>query len=121
MTTRGNTYRPVWLVRAGARGEDEAANLEEGLAIIGYQDIPDLTGLSSRDSVLERVRSTYPGRSEQSYANQATQLHSFAVRMQEGDIVVLPFKTRPGQIALGRATGPYLYQEIEGLRVTHGE
>ena len=33
----------VWLVRAGQHGEREEATLEKGLAIIGWEELPDLT------------------------------------------------------------------------------
>ena len=105
----------VWLARAGARGEDEAVALELGLAIIGFSDIPELTGITDKDCVLERVRSANPGAKEARTRNRTAQLNAFVLRMQDGDIVVLPLKTRPGQVALGRVDGPYLYQSIDGV------
>ncbi len=106
---------PVWLVRAGAKGEDEAIALELGLAIIGFTEVPDLTGVSDRNAVLERVQSINPGGNVNRDRNRAGQLNTFVLRMGEGDIVALPFKTRPGQIALGRVSGPYNYQSIDGV------
>ncbi|MCX7844952.1 MAG: restriction endonuclease [Candidatus Bipolaricaulota bacterium] len=46
--------------------------------------------------------------------NLAAQLWAFGHRMEPGDLVVLPLKTAPGYIALGRVTGPYTYREIGG-------
>ena len=106
---------PVWLVRAGARGEDEAVALELGLAVLGFTDIPDLTGISERNDVLERVQQGNPDANINRVRNRAGQLNAFVLRMNEGDIVALPFKTRPGQIALGRVNGPYRYQLIDGV------
>ena len=105
---------PVWLVRAGARGEDEAIALELSLAVIGFTDIPDLTGVSDRNSVVERVQQGSPDASVNRIRNRAGQLNAFVLRMREGDIVALPFKTRPGQIALGQVSGPYRYECIDG-------
>ena len=104
----------VWLARAGRTGEDEAVALELGLAIIGYHDIADLTGVSDSSAVLERVREASPGATVNKNRNQAAQLNAFVLRMGKGDIVALPLKTRPGRIALGRVAGPYRYQNIDG-------
>ena len=113
---RDNAVSPrVWLVRAGARGEDESLALELGLAVIGFNDIPDLTNVDDRGSMLERVRQANPGVNDNRNRNRANQLSAFVLRMQEGDIVALPLKTRPGQIALGRITGPYRYRDIDGV------
>ncbi len=114
--TGSGSVPPVWLVRAGARGEDEAVALEQGKAIIGFNDIPDLTPSTDRDSVVALVRRTNPEAPEARNLNRAAQLVAFTLRMREGDIVVLPLKTRPGQVALGQIKGPYTYQEVEGTK-----
>jgi len=104
----------AWLTRAGRHGRDEAAALEQGLAILGYDAIPDLSRATSTEEMLEIVRSVSPGASESNMRNVASQLAAFALRMQKGDTVVLPLKIRSGYIALGRVTGPYARQEISG-------
>ena len=106
---------PVWLVRAGARGEDEALALELDLAVIGFTEVPDLTAVSNREAVLERVQSVSPDTRPNRIRNRAGQLNAFVLRMKEGDIVALPFKTRPGQIALGCVSGEYRYERIDGV------
>ena len=105
----------VWLVRAGARGEDEAVALEQGLAILGFTNIPDLTGASDRDAVLLRVQQANPEAQDARIRNRAAQLVAFSLRMREGDIVALPLKTRPGRIALGCVAGTYRHQDIDGV------
>ena len=105
---------PVWLVRAGARGEDEADALELGLAVLGFTDIPDLTGVSNRNDVLERVQQGNPDANVNRIRNRAGQLNAFVLRMNEGDIVALPLKRR-GRIALGRVNGPYRYERIDDV------
>ena len=110
----GDSVPRVWLVRAGAQGESEAAALEHGLAIIGFTDVPDLTSATDKDAVFERVAHANPGAKQARNSNRAAQLVAFRLRMREGDIVALPFKTRPGQVVLGRLTGPYIYLEVEG-------
>jgi restriction system protein len=38
----------LWLVRAGRNGEQEDLALDQGLALIGWRQIPDLDGIGSR-------------------------------------------------------------------------
>ena len=51
----------VWLVRAGAQGEDEAVALDSGLAIIGYHEIPDLAFATDAAAVLTLIQEHLPG------------------------------------------------------------
>ena len=105
----------AWLVRAGSQGEDEALALERGLAIVGFTFIPDLTGASNGSAVRELVSQASPEAGAGRISNWAGQLTSFVTGMQNGDIVALPLKTRPGLIALGRVKGSYNYREIDGI------
>ncbi len=113
--TTSNPISLVWLVRAGANGEDDDANLVNGLAILGWQEIPDLTGSADKEAIRERVRQGYPDESNRYIGSTTGQLASFVLDMKEDDIVVLPLKTRPERVALGRVTGPYIYQEVNGV------
>ena len=45
----------VWLVRAGRKGQDEERALEEGYAIIGFSDIPDLRSRPKIKSIFSAV------------------------------------------------------------------
>ena len=105
----------VWLVRGGRQGQDESLALESGLAIIGFNDIPDLTDAMTREDLLELVREADPG-STSRINNRAAQLLAFKNGMSARDIVAMPLKTRQGLIALGQVTGPYRYQQINGSR-----
>ena len=114
-TTGSAPAAPVWLVRAGSQGEDEAVALESGLAMIGFTDIPDLTAAGSSAEVSRRVGQANPDAQVSRNRNRAAQLTKFLLRMRDGDIVALPLKTRPGRVALGRVTGAYRYQKIDGV------
>ena len=108
------TPRPaVWLIRAGARGEDEDLNLEHDVASLGWR-VPDLIDATDLDAVRALTRQTYPGRSNQSIGAIAGQIASFRRDIQEGDVVVQPLKTSQGLVALGHITGQYVYRDIEG-------
>jgi restriction system protein len=101
----------VYLVRAGKSGEDEEYALDNGVAIIGFQEVPSLEGAQDYEAILERVRSANPEAKPRSSAQQAGQLWYFAIGMQENDIVVLPRK-RTSQIALGRVSGTNQYRQV---------
>lgn len=107
----------VWLVRCGRHGEDEAWNWDQNVVAAGYAETPDLTHVQSEgelDAVLEH---TYPDDQPKTRINWRGQLWAFVRRMQPGDLVVVPLKTRPS-IFIGTITGPYRYraEEAEGRR-----
>lgn len=103
----------IYLTRAGKRGEDEEFSLENGLAVIGFQEVPSLDGTLDYDAVLKIVQENLPGKKPRAIGNIAGQLWAFAVAMNKDDIVVLPRKLT-SQIAIGRVKGPYRYQKVGG-------
>ena len=98
----------LWLVRAGEVGEREDYALDEGLAVIGWDELPDLSSIESRDVLKELMRKVYPEASEGRIKNHAGQVWAFANRIMEEDHVVLPLKSR-AQIAVGVVKGSYQY------------
>jgi len=114
MSAKKSELRPVWLVRAGKHGGDEAIALEKGIVVIGFREIPDLAAVESRDEVIARVQQASPQDSLNRIRNQAAQIYAFLHRIQVGDIVALPLKTGSGKVALGRVTGPYKHLTIAG-------
>ena len=112
--TTNKILRTVWLVRHGRDGEDESRSLETQTALIGFQNVADLTQCDTRQDIAARVRDAEPDGSTPFISNITAQLYAFALRMQTDDVVVLPLKTRPGQIAVGRVTGSYRYQNVNG-------
>ena len=108
----------VWLVRAGGHGEREALALEKGLSVIGWEELPNLAGINTREELEELYRQTYPDASNNKVANHVGQVWAFKGRMQEGDLVVLPLKARAA-IAIGRITGPYEYRSELPLDARH--
>jgi len=98
----------VWLVRAGAHGEQEELALQKGLAVIGWDEVSDLSGVRSRDEVRGVLAVARPDDKPKSLLNQASQLWAFVGRIRQGDLVVLPLKKRSA-IAIGKVTGDYTY------------
>src|SRR5687768_9171771 len=99
----------VWVMRAGGYGEDEESALAEGRAIIGFRNVGDLSAYKHVDFIAEALKKADKAANEDRAATQARQLWAFSRQAEVNDVAVLPLKTRPGQIAMGRITGPYEY------------
>ena len=54
----------VWMVRAGRQGEREAFALENGVAVVGWDEMPDLAKVQTREEIAKILRRTYPHFSE---------------------------------------------------------
>ncbi len=104
----------VWLIRAGRHGEDEDAALSEGRTIIGFNDVGNLSAFKDVEAVAKAIFKADSDPNENRANNRARQIWAFYNYADVNDIVVLPLKTRPGQIAVGRITGPYQYTKIAG-------
>ena len=103
----------VWLVRAGRNGEDEAVALEQGVAIIGWRELSDLSDARTRDMVASRLENEKPDSPKGYITNVSSQLYAFSCLIRQGDIIALPLKTQPGLVALGWVKGSYTYRDIE--------
>lgn len=89
-------------------GERDAWALEQGVAGGGFTAFPDLTGVSSRESLQRVAAQVMVGEHPQKIANFVGQLWALRDRIAPGDVVVLPLKTTK-KIALGLCTGGYKY------------
>ena len=96
----------LWVARAGRHGERESYALSNGAVVVGWEDLPDLSGVTSRDELLPLMLGTYPDDNPNTVKNWETQLWAFTNRFQVDDIVALPLKTQSA-VAFGRITGPY--------------
>lgn len=109
----------VWVMRAGGHGEDEEAALNEGMAIIGFRSVGDLMSYPSVEALSEALKKADKSPNQDRADVQARQLWAFSRLAQKGDTVVLPLKSRPGQIALGTLMGPYQLAKVgDDLRHT---
>ncbi len=105
------TFPKVYLARAGRDGEDESYALDNGVATIGFAEVPSLAGATDSEGVLAMVKAALPGLKPRAAGNYAGQLWTFALGIKVGDTVVLPRKLT-SQVALGRVTGPYEYRKV---------
>ena len=105
MEQQNNTK--VWVVRGGRNGEYESMSLDQELSVLGWEQVPDLT-----DKTEEEIKETVKQLDPQSRAY--SQLTALVFRIKQDDIIVLPLKTQPGKVAVGRVKGSYQYTEVEG-------
>ena len=108
----------AWLIRAGRHGEREDFNIEHGIASMGWDDLPDLAGTSSREDMTAMIRKAMPEASVSRIAAHAGQLWTMRARVRPGDLVVLPRK-KTSQIALGIVTREYRYQNDPDPKLRH--
>ncbi len=107
----------LWLVRAGGAGERQGYALEHGIAVVGWDNIGDLSVYSDRDvfrTAYEKIaHDAKPGK----IANHVGQLWAFSKKIVVGDVVALPLK-RQDAVAFGIVTRTYHYDDraTEGTR-----
>jgi restriction system protein len=98
----------VWLARAGRHGEHETLAIETGIVLIGWQGMPDMSKVQTREEVEETYQKAYPDAGSGRRANHVGQFWAFVHRIQVDDLVVLPRK-RGSTIAVGKLKGAYKY------------
>lgn len=99
----------AWLVRGGRNGEWESWALDNSVAGGGFSQVPDISGCTSREEVTELIASALIEKSHKAHINYGGQLWTLRSRIQVGDIVVLPLRTRSRRLAMGRCTSGYNY------------
>ena len=104
----------AWLIRAGRDGDRFDYNIEHGLSCLGWDDVPDLRGFSSRQDLRDAVRPHYPDSSEGTISSITSQLWRMRTDVRLGDLVVMPRKGVP-EIALGSVTREYWYDEASDV------
>lgn len=108
----------LWMVRAGRNGERESFALDEGLAVVGWEELSDLTNVESREDLRALCNEVYANENVNRINNWVGQLWAFRGRIEVGDLVALPLKTQPA-VAIGKATGPYHYRAQASDSVRH--
>lgn len=108
----------VWTVKGGKHGEREERCLEHGVIGGGWEAIPDLSDVSSKEELAALCEGAEPGWSAKTRSNYVGQLWSLRERMQDGELVALPLKTS-GTVAIGRISSPYAYRDDLGDDFKH--
>jgi restriction system protein len=98
----------VWLIRAGKFGEREDFAIEHGIAVIGWDELSDLSAVNSREALSEQMAEKYPDAKAQTRMNWISTVWPFAKEMKPGDLVAMPLKNR-GVVLFGEIAGDYQY------------
>lgn len=99
----------MWLVRAGKSGEKELCALQNNVALIGWEELPDLTPCRDRDRLLSLLQEAYPSERRKTHSSWQNQIWPIRDTMEIGDLVALPLKSRAA-IAFGTVEGGYAYR-----------
>lgn len=99
----------LWLVRAGQYGEREDFALNNNLAVIGWDNLPDLSKLQDRNELSALLAEEYPDEKPKTRMNWESQIWPFVKEMKKGDLVALPLKHR-SIVVFGRVKDEYKYQ-----------
>lgn len=100
----------LWMVRSGRYGEREDFALENKVAVIGWNELPDLSKIESREQLRALLEKTYPDDKPKTHINWGSQIWPFLHGMEIGDLIAMPLKNRSA-IAFGKITGPYSYHK----------
>ena len=98
----------AWLIRGGRHGERENFALENKVAVVGWDELPDLSGLNSREELSELLDEKYPDTKAQTRVNWLGSVWPFVKEMKSGDLAAMPLKNR-GVVIFGEITGSYQY------------
>ena len=108
----------AWLIRAGRTGDRYDYNIEHGLACLGWDDVPDLRGFSSRQELRDALRLHFPDSREGTISSYTSQLWRMRTDVGSGDLVVMPRKGGR-QIALGVVTREYWHDSAADMGWGH--
>jgi restriction system protein len=99
----------IWLVRAGARGQQQDWALDKGQVVIGWSQMGDLSQYDTKEKMLKGLQKSYPEAKLKQLYNYRGQLWAFAKSIKKGDLAALPLKGQDA-IAIGKVIGDYKYQ-----------
>ena len=105
-------------MKGGRHGERDERCLDHGVIGGGWEKIPDLSGVGSKEDLAVVCEEAEPEWSPKTRSNYVGQLWSLRERMQDGELVALPLKTS-GTVAIGRIKGPYTYRDDLGADFMH--
>lgn len=97
----------LWIVRAGKNGEQESDIEEKEVCAIGWNNLPELTNISSKTELNTIFLKYYKNDNEHSTRNKVNQIWAFLKTIKIGDMVAIPLKTEPGMVKIAKIDGGY--------------
>jgi len=102
----------LWLVRAGRHGEQEDVALKENVVTIGWNELPDLSKITTKEQLEKLYWETYPDAKKMQAANEIGQIWRFMHEIKKDDLVALPLK-KQSAIAIGKVLDDgYQYKQL---------
>ncbi|HRJ70291.1 MAG TPA: restriction endonuclease [Beijerinckiaceae bacterium] len=108
----------IWAVRAGKYGEGEKFALDNSCVVVGWDQMPDLKPLDTRQKMRDAVEQAHADISDKLASNWTGQLWAFRSEIKAGDLIVLPLKGT-GTVAVGEALGRYEFRSDASLHGRH--
>lgn len=108
----------LWLVRAGKYGERENFDLDNNVAVVGWDDMPDLSKFNSREDLLKCLTEIYPDEKQKTLKNWEGMLWRYSREIDRGDLIALPLKNRSA-IVIGEVIGDYKYKSDNPENAKH--
>jgi restriction system protein len=108
----------LWLVRAGSHGEREDFAIQNKVAVIGWEELSDLSSISVRNELHALLNKTYLDQKPNTLRNWESQIWEFINEIKQGDLIALPLKHR-ATVAIGEADGAYRYEPNNPLGASH--
>lgn len=97
-----------WLLKSAGTLEDEERILEDSVVTIGWAELPDLSG-RNKEQVKKLILEKYPGMREELSETWAEEICSFVTKIEKGDLVAVPLKTR-NEVLIGKISEKYEYR-----------
>ncbi len=121
----------TWVIRGGIDGEYEEFALDNSLALMGWAELPDLSGFDSGSEIRDALTESRPDLSASQIGSHWPQLWSFSHEVAPSDWVMMPLHQTSelhgivgsgGQskvVAVGRIEGPYAHQSASAAPSPH--
>jgi len=108
----------LWVVRCGGDSAFEQEAYEQQFVGIGWGKLGDVSSFETIEELRKHYSETHPGDKVRSQINCSSQVFTFSKKIQKGDLVALPIKSR-GAIAFGKVIGDYQYVKDAHYYVAH--
>jgi len=102
------TKKSVWMVRAGAGGYLFEDFIKNHVVAIGWERLRDLSKITSKKEMKERVKMAYPEDKEGQISMTASQMSKFRFDFKIGDFVIT-YNPQERKYWLGEITSDYQY------------
>lgn len=108
LSGKSNTDKQYWLYSPGENASKWEEVYSEGIAVIGWDELGDLTQYESRDEIWQALQDAYGG--DGSKKNNVSANDDFANKMNVGDVIIA--KTgRHTLLGYGIVTSTYYYDD----------